>query len=75
MVPAGRTGWSRAGLPSLNNFSRLCGVVTVSVCLAPGPGVIRAGENGPEFMTPQAPEREVEDSRCQRIRNKENKKA
>lgn len=50
MVSAGRYGQGRGthvGWASLGSFCGLWGTKTVSSCLEPGPGVIRAGGEWP----------------------------
>lgn len=38
-----RAGQASLGLSSLNNFSGLLGIGTISSCLVPGPGLIKSG--------------------------------
>ena len=58
VFPTGKDGQcnKQAYLAGLNNFSRLWGTGTVSSCLVPGPGVIRAGGSG---LCSKSPRKEV----------------
>lgn len=48
----GEAGSTSLGLASLNNSSRFWGIVAVSNCVVPGPGVIRAGHSGSACANP-----------------------